>query len=103
MSVITVAKLEQIRPGEPFTVRAAGLDLVLCHVEGQIFALDGVCPHVGGPLAHGTLHGRMLTCPWHGWEFDCATGEMDRNPACRLTTYPVTLRDGQVQLELPDA
>ncbi|MBY0507597.1 MAG: Rieske (2Fe-2S) protein [Bryobacteraceae bacterium] len=100
MPLVAIAHGEQVREGQPFGVRIAGQDLVLCRVEGEIYALDGVCPHVGGPLAHGALHGRMLVCPWHAWEFDCVTGEHDRHPACRLRTYPVTQSDGQVWVTL---
>ena len=102
MPLIPITPIDQIPVGQPYPIRVHGQDLVLCRVEEQIYAVDAVCPHVGGPLAHGALQGRMLVCPWHAWEFDCATGEHDRNPACRLTTYPVTLRDGQVLVEMPD-
>jgi nitrite reductase/ring-hydroxylating ferredoxin subunit len=45
----------------------------------------------------------MLVCPWHSWEFDCVTGEHDRLAGCRLATYPVTVRDGEVLVEFPNA
>ena len=98
MAFVPVAKIEDLR--DIHAVRVGERELVLCRVEGEVFALDGVCPHVGGPLAHGTLHGRTLACPWHGWEFDCATGEHDRNSACRIATYPVAVRDGEVWVDL---
>ena len=99
MALTRIAKLDEISSGQPHQFQ----NLVLCRVENQVYAVDGLCPHSGGPLGQGALHGRMLVCPWHAWEFDCTTGEHDRNPACRLKTYPVTIRDGDVLVELPDA
>ena len=99
MALTRIAKLDEISSGQPHQFQ----NLVLCRVEDQVYAVDGLCPHSGGPLGQGALHGRMLVCPWHAWEFDCTNGEHDRNPACRLKTYPVTIRNGDVLVELPDA
>lgn len=63
--------------------------------------MDGICPHRGGRLAHGALHGATVVCPWHAWEFDCRTGEHDYNPEIRLRTFPVDIRDGNILLDLP--
>lgn len=75
----------------------------VCRVDEQIFAVEGICPHRGGPLAQGALHGKMIVCPWHAWEFDCTTGENDISPNIRLATYPVTIEDNNVLVEIPDA
>jgi nitrite reductase (NADH) small subunit len=40
-------------------------------IHAEVYALDGICPHSGGPLGQGALHGTTLVCPWHAWEFDC--------------------------------
>jgi nitrite reductase/ring-hydroxylating ferredoxin subunit len=42
----------------------------------------------------------MLVCPWHGWEFDCATGQHDRLAACRLATFPVRVHEGEVMVDI---
>ena len=99
MALTRIAKLDEITPGQPHPFQ----NLVLCRVENQVYAVDGLCPHSGGPLGQGAFHGRMLVCPWHAWEFDCTTGAHDRNPACRLKTYPVTISNGEVFVELPNA
>ena len=44
---------------------------------GEFYAIEGVCPHRGAPLAYGALHEHTVVCPWHAWEFDCRTGEGD--------------------------
>ena len=72
----------------------------VCNVDGEFFAMDGSCPHLNGPLGQGALHEHMAVCPWHAWEFDCRTGENDRNPAVRLDTFPVVVEDGEIFLEV---
>ena len=47
----------------------------LFNVGGKFYALDGICPHQGGPLGKGSLTGCIVTCPWHGFQFDVTTGQ----------------------------
>jgi len=58
-------------------------------VNGELHALDGICPHAGGPLGHGNLQDNMMICPWHEWSYDCRTGENDFDPEIRLHRFPV--------------
>ena len=69
---------------------------------GEWFALDGLCPHAGGPLGRGCLEGTAVTCPWHGWRFDVTTGVHALTPAIVHETLPVSVEDGGVWVELPD-
>jgi len=59
---------------------------VFC-VEGQYYAIDNTCPHRGGPLGEGELDGPVVTCPWHGWEFDVTTGVSPINPAACVKCF----------------
>ncbi len=78
-----------------------GEDLyVICNVEGNLHAMDGRCPHAGGPLAQGTLHGSTVVCPWHCWEFDCRSGETDFNPRFKLKTFPVKTDGDDILIEV---
>jgi len=72
---IEVAALAEIPPGSMREVIAGDRVVALANVEGQIFAIDGVCPHQGGPLGEGQLEGPIVTCPWHGWQFDVRSGQ----------------------------
>lgn len=56
-------------------VKVGDKPYAICNVDGQLEALEGTCPHRGGPLGHGALHGETLVCPWHAWEFNCRTGK----------------------------
>lgn len=99
MAFEKVAPPGAVAPGEMVEIRRGEQRVVLCHAGGEVRALDGSCPHAGGPLAQGALHGTAIVCPWHAWEFDCRTGEHDFNPRVRLQTYPVEVRDDGIYVD----
>jgi len=71
---VTVARVDDVPPGHVRLVLAGERWYALANVDGRFFAVDNNCPHMGGPLARGTLSGRELTCPWHGWRWDMTSG-----------------------------
>lgn len=79
----------------------AGKQYAICNVDGQLYALDGICPHSGGPLGHGALHGDILVCPWHAWEYDCRSGEHTWNPRLKLQKFPVKAEGDDILIEVP--
>jgi 3-phenylpropionate/trans-cinnamate dioxygenase ferredoxin component len=70
-----IAEIADVPPGTATTVDAAGRTLGLFNVDGALYAVDNTCPHRGGPLGEGDVEGCVVTCPWHAWQFDLATGE----------------------------
>ena len=66
--------------------------------ETEIFAAQGTCPHKGGPLAEGIVHGTSVTCPLHNWVFDLETGEAKGEDA-RIETYPVRVEAGRILID----
>lgn len=67
---------------------------------GELFALMNRCPHRGGPLAEGIVHGTNVTCPLHGWVIDLTTGDaVSPDRGCALA-YPIALHGGRVRLYL---
>ena len=74
---------------------------VFC-VDGEFFALDAICPHQGGPLAKGTIAGCVVTCPWHGWQFNLKTGQQQIIRTIRQPTYPVKVEGGRVFVDIDD-
>ncbi len=64
--------------------------------EDQIFAIENRCPHKGGPLSEGIVHGASVTCPLHNWVFDLATGEAQGADEGSVRTYPVKVEDGVI-------
>ena len=71
---VKVAQTSEIPAGQGKCVEVEGKRIAIFNVDGTFYALDDVCPHQGGPLSEGELSGKVLTCPWHGWEFDVDTG-----------------------------
>ena len=74
----------------------------ICNVNGRITALYGVCPHAGGPLGQGqiTSSGRLV-CPYHMWEFDCATGRNAFVASMAVPTFPVKVEGNNVLADVP--
>lgn len=101
MAFQKAGSLGQLPPGALRQVKVGDTEIALCHAEGDVRALDGRCPHSGGPIGHGALHGTTLVCPWHAWEFDCITGEHDRNPDVKLKHYPVRIEGGDIFVDVP--
>jgi nitrite reductase (NADH) small subunit len=94
----TVARVEDVPPGTVTTVDAGGEAVALANVEGELYAVQHDCLHLGGPLGEGRLEGPVVTCPWHGWQYDVRTGENEFDRAIQLQTYEVEVVDGEVRV-----
>ncbi|RME53814.1 MAG: non-heme iron oxygenase ferredoxin subunit [Deltaproteobacteria bacterium] len=99
---IEVATLSEIPDGTAKSVEVEGRVIALFHWNGGLYALDGHCPHRGGPLGSGCVEGGVVICPWHGWQFRLEDGISPINPAARVATYPVTVRGERIHLSLPE-
>ena len=97
---LAVAKVDEIEPGTLACVRIDEQDITLARIGDEFFALQGHCLHLQGPLCEGRLEGHVLSCPWHGWQYDVRTGENEFDRAIKLETYPVTVEDGEVRVDL---
>jgi len=65
-------------------------------------AIDGICLHRGGPLAEGQLIKCVVTCPWHGWQFDVTTGALVQDPKIGVSRHDTRIVGDQVQIRLND-
>ncbi len=72
--------------------------IALFRSEGQLFAMDGMCAHQGGPIAEGQLQHGCVTCPWHGWQYELATGIQTINRQPLQETFEVREIDGKIEL-----
>ena len=103
-----VCTTEELQPGERKIVDVDGRSIGVFNVHGTYHALRNLCPHQRGPLCLGQvtgtmlpspvgefrydLEGRIIRCPWHGWEFDLTTGKSVFKPdRVKLKVYPVTV------------
>jgi len=100
MAFRSVGPLKLLPPGTAIQVDIDGNAVAVCNVDGTLHAIDGVCPHSGGPLGHGTLDGPILTCPFHSWEFDCRTGASLADEDFHVATYPVKVEHGEILVDL---
>lgn len=106
-----VASVDEIPDGGRKIVEVAGRSIGVFNVKGELFALRNRCPHQGGPLCQGRLwgaidarvpgevrfsrEGEILTCAWHGWEFDVRTGQSWCDPSrLRVRSYDVRVEPG---------
>jgi NAD(P)H-dependent nitrite reductase small subunit len=71
---VKVAQASEIPAGQGKCIEVEGKRIAIFNVDGTYHAIDDVCPHQGGPLSEGEISGTVVTCPWHGWEFDITTG-----------------------------
>jgi len=100
MAFVRVAKVADVPAGEIRQVDAGGRPIALANVGGTFRAIDGTCLHRGGPLGEGTLEGTVVTCPWHGWQFDVQTGKSTLNPAAGVGCFAVELRGDEVFVDV---
>src|SRR3712207_1919212 len=118
MTVHDVGTVAELPPGSHRVVKAGRIAVGVSNVAGRFYALPNVCTHQFGPLCEGTVNGTMacsaasgwrhewvregeiVTCPWHGLEFDITTGRSLASPRLRVRTYAVSVEDGQVTVTL---
>lgn len=74
--------------------------ICVANLNGTITAMDNVCLHMGGPLGQGYIEGDKLVCPWHGWEYNPKTGEVEGDPRSKLAVYPIKIENGDVMVEV---
>jgi 3-phenylpropionate/trans-cinnamate dioxygenase ferredoxin subunit len=92
-----VAKVSEIAPGTTRRVLIDSLEILLCNVDGKIYAIEDVCTHDGGPLDQGELEGERVVCPRHGATFDVKTGDALTLPAVvPLLTFEVSVEGDDV-------
>lgn len=97
---VRIASVSGIPPGQRLIVDAGGKQIAIFNVNGKLFACDNLCLHRGGPLGEGDLEELIVTCPWHGWQYDLATGECLMNPKAKIPLYPVTVEGDSVYVEV---
>ncbi|XDB00384.1 nitrite reductase small subunit NirD (plasmid) [Sulfitobacter sp. LCG007] len=94
---IDIGPLDAIAPRGARVLRTEiGCIAVFRTAEDEVFAIDNTCPHKGGPLAEGIVHGHSVTCPLHNWVFDLRTGLAQGADSGSVATYPVRVHEGRL-------
>lgn len=76
--------------------------IALFNTGDGLFAVDNRCAHRGGPISKGWVAGGVVTCPWHWWRYELATGQRLASDRIQLRTYPVKVRDDVIVVQAPD-
>lgn len=121
MAEHVVATTDELEPGERIIVDLDGKEIAVFNLDGEYYAYLNYCAHQGGPLCEGTTvatkevsfdrdsleyrvewtrENEIIACPWHNWEFDLRTGECLSRDGVRLPSYPITVSDGEIVLQL---
>jgi nitrite reductase/ring-hydroxylating ferredoxin subunit len=95
-----IASVAEVTEVGLHTVQLNGHVVVLVHHEGEIYALDNRCPHMGFPLDRGSVQDGILTCHWHHARFDLCTGGSFDLWADDTPNFPVKVRDGDVFVDV---
>jgi nitrite reductase (NADH) small subunit len=98
---VKVAKKSEIPEDTGKLVEVQGTDVALFKGEGgKVCAIHPRCPHQGGPLEEGGIHGNLVMCPWHGWEFDVTTGKCSFNESIKVPVFKVKEEGDDVYVAL---
>jgi len=111
-----VGTTDELSDGERVVVDVAGVEVAVFKIDGEYHAVLNYCVHQGGPVCEGSLmgtlgvgddgelnyrgNGQVVSCPWHGWEFDVTTGEHLAPTGYRLPTYEVVVEDNNLYIVL---
>lgn len=94
---VPVARVQDVPPGSVIIATAGRDRVALANVDGEVFAIDTACSHVGASLAKGKLEGHLLECPLHCSQFDVRSGRPRNPPAIdAVRTYPVRIEAGAI-------
>ncbi|RLT26522.1 MAG: non-heme iron oxygenase ferredoxin subunit [Chloroflexi bacterium] len=96
-----VASIADVPEGQVCVVECDGRSLALSNIDGEVYAIDNICTHDGGPLGEGRLRAGRVICPRHGAAFDARTGKVLTLPAVKsVRAYPVTIDGDDVLVDL---
>jgi nitrite reductase (NADH) small subunit len=101
LKFIPLLPAEQLPVGARKVVQMGAYEVALFNIEGCIYAIDNTCPHQGAPLIEGWVAGGCVTCPWHAWTFELATGNMTLGEYATIDTFEVQTEEGMICVSGP--
>lgn len=100
-NIFDAAIIGELEPGQAKLIEIGDKEIALFNCNGEYYAIDNECTHVGGPLCEGEVNGDTVTCPWHGAEFDLKSGEALAPPAEEnVNIYKVFIDGDLVKIEV---
>jgi len=102
-SFVTVAKVGAISEGQGATFHLDDRLVAVFLHQGEYFAIDDLCPHMGASLGAGQLDDEAaVTCPWHAWRFCVRTGVWRDNPRLKIDRFEVRIQGDEIQVRLAE-
>lgn len=98
--LVKVANTNDVPQGKAKVVTAKGTAIALYNVAGKFYATQNNCLHRGGPLGDGQLNNEVVTCPWHGWQYDVTSGQNKVMPQVKLKVYRTEVKGEEVYVEV---
>lgn len=116
-----IGTTDELPEGERKIIEIEGKEIAVFNIDGEYHACVNWCPHQGGPICEGKLtgttdaefdresldyslewikDGQIVMCPWHAWEFDVTNGESGHDKDVSLITYPVTVENDSIIVNL---
>jgi nitrite reductase/ring-hydroxylating ferredoxin subunit len=99
---VTVARVGEVPSGTGQLVTVNDRWVGLFNLSGAYHAIDNLCLHRGGPLCEGAITGTVVTCPWHGWQFDLTTGALIQDPTVGVSRHETRMIGDEIQVRLTD-
>ena len=102
MGRIIGCRSSELQSGNMKKVSVDSRDILIVNVNGNYFACDDTCTHAGASLSEGSIENSTVTCGWHGAQFSCETGKMEKFPAkiTDLKSYTVVVESENVFIEI---
>jgi nitrite reductase (NADH) small subunit/3-phenylpropionate/trans-cinnamate dioxygenase ferredoxin subunit len=95
-----VAKTSDIPEGEARAFEVNDKLIAVFRHGGQYYAIDEVCPHMGGSLSGGFVENAVVSCPWHGWRFRLTDGAWADSPRIKIGCYPVRVVGDEIHVQV---
>ena len=100
MAFRRVASLEDVWDGEMRGFIVDSRKVLIIKLDGEVYACEDRCAHLGVALSEGILEGCVLTCSAHHYQYDARTGRGVNPKSVRLRTYPVAIEDGEILVDI---
>lgn len=97
-----VAKEGAVPEGEGRAFAVEGRMVGVYLLDGEYFAINDFCPHMGASLASGYVENHAVSCPWHAWRFSVKDGTWLDNPKIKTDSYPVRVEAGMIEVQFPE-
>ena len=97
---VKICDEQSLTEGKVKTAKVLARTVAVFRVEGVVYGIEADCKHMKASIAHGRIEGHTITCPAHGWQYDIRTGACLNEPWAQLKTYPVTLENGHIFVDV---